>query len=67
MTTDEITSVTNTFNEITTYASEVILSFVTGSRSMEEWDSFIAQLESMGLGDCVSVYQEAYDRYLART
>lgn len=67
LTTDEITSVTNTFNEITTYASEVILSFVTGGRSMEEWDSFIAQLESMGLGDCVSVYQEAYDRYLART
>jgi putative aldouronate transport system substrate-binding protein len=30
----------------------------------QEWDSYVAQLEQMGLGRLVELYQQAYDRYL---
>ena len=28
-----------------------------------EWDAYVAQLESMGLGELLNVWQAAYDRY----
>ena len=33
---------------------------------MEEWDAFIAELESMGIDQCIELKQAAYDRYQAR-
>lgn len=33
----------------------------------EEWDSYTAQLKSMGLDRMVELYQQAYDRYLSNT
>jgi putative aldouronate transport system substrate-binding protein len=29
----------------------------------QEWDSYIAQLKSIGLDKMVKIYQDAYDRY----
>lgn len=67
LTTEESAAVTATFNEITTYASTAILSFVTGNRDLSEWDAFVQEIKDMGIEDCISVYQDAYDRYLARS
>ena len=67
LTTEESATVTPVFNEIATYASTALLSFVTGSRDMAEWDSFVAEIEKMGIYDCIKIYQTAYDRYLARS
>ena len=50
--------------DIGTAAAEQSLRFVTGERSLDEYDSFIADLERMGLGRMQELRQAAYDRYL---
>ena len=66
LTTEESSKITGTFNDIATYASEQLLAFVTGDSSMDEWDRFVDTIRSMGLEECVEVYQDAYDRYCQR-
>lgn len=67
LTTEESAAVTATFNEITTYASTALLSFVTGNRDLNQWDDFVQELRDMGIENCISVYQDAYNRYLDRS
>lgn len=28
-----------------------------------DWDAFVEKIESMGIQDCIDIYQDAYDRY----
>lgn len=48
-------------SDITTYADTMVLSFIIGNTSMDEWDSFQKQLEALGINECVEMMQEAYD------
>ena len=50
--------------DIGTAAAEQSLRFVTGERSLAEYDTFIQDLERMGLGRLQELRQAAYDRYL---
>ena len=50
--------------DIGTAAAEQSLRFVTGERSLDEYDAFMADLERMGLGRLQELRQAAYDRYL---
>lgn len=48
---------------ITDYVKEMFTAFVTGDKDIEkEWDSYIKQLNDMGLERYLQIYQEAYDR-----
>lgn len=51
-------------SDIATAASEQSLRFVTGDRPLSEFDSFLQDLESMGLNRLTEIKQAAYDRYL---
>ena len=53
-----------TVSDIATAAAEQSLRFVTGDRSLEEYDSFIEDLRAMGLDRLTEIKQAAYDRYL---
>jgi putative aldouronate transport system substrate-binding protein len=62
--TDEANAYSEKWSDISTYASTEVFKFVMGEYNFDEdWDAFIAQLEDMGLEDCIDLYQEAYDRY----
>ena len=39
---------------------------MTGERSLDECDDFVAELEEMGLQDVLDVQQAAYDRFISR-
>ena len=53
------------FNDINTMAEERIGKFITGEADIEtQWDAFQQDLTSMGLEDCIAIYQEAYDSYM---
>ena len=42
--------------------------FITGKTDIDTgWDSYIAQLHSLGLDDMCAIYQAAYDRYAQRS
>lgn len=53
-------------SDIMTYADSMILTFIMGDLDIDtEWDSFIADLEQMGLSQCIAIEQDAYDHYIA--
>ena len=57
---------TERYNELSgdlaTYVSENHLAFITGAKSFDEFDSFIAQCKNLGAEEIVSLYQTAWDR-----
>ena len=52
--------------DLSTMAAENISKFVCGDRPLSEWDSFIEDLKSMNIEECIEIKQAAYDRYCAR-
>ena len=56
----------NYFNEINTYAEEMMQKFIMGSESLDGFEQFQKNLESMGLAEVLKVQQSALDRFLAR-
>ncbi len=63
----ESDSIANQITDIVAYATEQCLKFVVGAEELndESWASYVAYCNSVGLEDCVAVYQQAYDNYLA--
>lgn len=51
-------------SDIATAAAEQSLRFVTGDRSLDEFDGFLDDLYTMGLDRLTELKQAAYDRYL---
>lgn len=64
LTEDEKTTYSTYFTPISTYVSEEGLKFLTGSRSLDEYDDFVKTLYDMRLQDVLDVYQVAYDRFM---
>ena len=65
-TTDESNELDELVNAISTYVSEMAVKFITGEESLDNFDEYLATLESMGLPRVLEIYQTAYDRFLAR-
>lgn len=66
MTAEEGEDYMDTYSDIETYLNERILRIITGVDSIDTWDSVLAEIESMGIQDCIAIKQAALDRYLAR-
>jgi putative aldouronate transport system substrate-binding protein len=66
MTTSESTQFYGIYTDSGTYAQTELLRFVVGERPMSEWSDFMQTCETMGINTCTEIYQQAYDRYLAR-
>lgn len=47
---------------MSTYLTESVSAFVTGSRPLSDWDNYLAEFEGLGLSNFLSVSQQAYDR-----
>jgi putative aldouronate transport system substrate-binding protein len=51
--------------DITTYVNEMHIKFITGSESLDKFDSYIKALKGMGIEDVIKGKQAQYDRYVA--
>ena len=60
---DEQETYNAVYTDIETLCLENIAKFITGARDLSEFDDFVSDVYSMGLQDCLDVYQSAYDRY----
>lgn len=60
--TEENEAYNSKYSDIATYVEENTTKFLTGDKSMDEWDSFVQALWDMGLQDCIDAYQSAYNR-----
>jgi len=63
---DETNSITTMVADISSYASEQLLKFITGTEPLNDdsWAAYVEGCNSFGLETCVEVYQKAYDDYL---
>lgn len=66
LTAEETQQVTAALGDITTAASTETLKFIMGARDFDTWGDYCKDINAMGLEDVVAVYQDAYQRYLAR-
>ena len=62
LTTEETETISYYATDIITYASETVPQFIMGTKSMDEWDDFVAQLKTMNIEACIAAEQSAYDR-----
>ena len=44
----------------------MIIKFVIGSEPIENWDSFVSQLDAYHIDEVLAAKQAAYDRYLGK-
>ncbi|MDR2094098.1 MAG: hypothetical protein LBP76_01090 [Treponema sp.] len=66
MTPEESTRAAELRNTISTFVGEAAIQFISGQTGLSSWDSYVSQVNSMGLSELLGIYQAAYDRYLAR-
>lgn len=66
MTLEESETYTSVMSDISTYVTEVFAKLFVGEMSFDEYDSFIADIEQMGIQQAIDVKQAALDRYDAR-
>lgn len=53
-------------DNISKYADEMTIKFITGEKPISEYQDFTAQLETMGIRSIIQAKQKAYDEYLLR-
>lgn len=67
LTTAETSEMSGTVSEITTYASEQLLKFMTCTDTVtdDSWQAYVDVLNSYGINGIIETYQNAYDQYLS--
>lgn len=65
-TTDEAREISQLLTQIETYGDEMMFKFITGERSIDEFDTFVEEIKGMGTDRLCELYQAAHDRYLSR-
>ena len=65
-TTEEAREISQLLTQIETYGDEAVFAFITGQKPLDEFDSFVEELENLGTDRLCELYQASYDRYLAR-
>ena len=59
---EELTAIQS---DIQSYVDEMTAAFITGGRSLDEWDAYVAEFENLRLNDFMSLMQAGYERYAA--
>ena len=64
---DDAITYADAYTAIQTYVEQMAIKFMTGEASLEnDWDSYLAQLNKLGLPDVLSIQQAAYDKYMSK-
>lgn len=64
--TEEESEIINTYYvDIETYVDENATQFITGTRSLDEFDAYLSGLDSLNLAEVLRVRQDQYGRYLS--
>lgn len=48
--------------DLKTYSDELLTKLVLGQKSLDDWDSYIADLQRLGLDEYIAIMQARYDR-----
>jgi putative aldouronate transport system substrate-binding protein len=59
---DEADFLSTSGNDISKYMDEGRAAFVTGERSLEEWDKYVKTFDEVGLDEYIKIHQTAFER-----
>jgi hypothetical protein len=48
--------------DLETYSSELLTALIMGEKSLDNWDSYLADLKRLGLDELTAIYQARFDR-----
>ena len=65
-TSEEASELAKIMNNVKTYADEMESKFITGSASMNDFDSYVAQLKKFGIERAIEIKQANYNRYMEK-
>ena len=51
--------------QLNTYAEELLVDLILGRRSLDDMETYLGELEKLGLQDYINIKQARRDRYLA--
>jgi putative aldouronate transport system substrate-binding protein len=63
---DESAKASSITNDANTYANEMSVKFITGDESLDNYDTMLETLKTMGIEEAIAINQTALDRYNAR-
>lgn len=63
---EESTRVAKILSNVDTYKYSMLLKFIMGTESLDNYDAFIKQLKDFEIEQAISIYQTAYERYQKR-
>lgn len=61
-TAEELDTISSITSDLTTYSEELLTKLVLGQQSMDDWDTYMADLERLGLDQLIEINQARYDR-----
>lgn len=61
---DEQNAVADIQTLVENYVKEQSAKFITGARSLDEFDAYLDELKAMGIEDYIQVYTDAYSSYM---
>ncbi|WP_243735152.1 extracellular solute-binding protein [Paenibacillus turpanensis] len=63
---DESQEISKIMSEADTYMKEMLLKFIMGNESLENFENYRGTLKKMNIERAIEIYQAAYDRYQKR-
>src|SRR5690625_2561237 len=63
LTADEEKEANRIYSDMDNYRDEMQANFITGKKSLDEFDDYVEQLKGIGMDEYVEIYQDAYDRW----
>ncbi|MDR2419284.1 MAG: hypothetical protein LBD79_09565 [Treponema sp.] len=58
----ETERITTISPDLTTYATELLTTLITGEKSLSNWSTYMSDLKRLGLDELISIYQTRLDR-----
>lgn len=65
-TAEEARRYSSIMTDLNVYHEEMMLRFIMGSASLDEFDTYVSTLKSMGIEEVLEIQQAAYERFLQR-
>lgn len=66
LTTEENARRSEIMTDVDAYADEMMLKFIVGTESLDDYDTYLEKIEAMGLAEAREITQTAYDRFYAK-
>lgn len=65
-TADENAELSKIMNDVKSYVDEMTTKYIMGIESLDSFDSYVAQIRSIGIDKAIKIKKDCYDRYMAK-